>query len=407
MKIVIPLLTSTLMLITNLSYAQFCTSNTRFTEVDFFTTNEIDSSLNNIYATDVLDWQGNLQDLTMDIYYPSLSVDTLPERPFILMIHGGGFNGGSKEKMTSHCEQFAKKGFVAATIEYRVGYSGNNVPAIYRAQQDAKSAMRYIVENSTSLKIDTSWMFIGGASAGSVTSLNTVYVTESEWETNSPGIVTSLGPLNTSGNSYTHDFTIKGIFNNWGATLGSSIQVSELVPMISYHGMLDHKTQFDSTSHGLYGSGVIHDILLDNSICSELNLDSLGGHGIYGPRVDFRVSRSSCFFKSVFCNNCNSQILTDSISSSCSLVTTLSDMSVANNCIQLFHNPIADVFNITGDLNYYEIQILSSTGNVLIKVNSTSNNYTIDISHLPSGLYFIRATHLTNNQMEVQKILKE
>lgn len=65
--------------------AQYCQEATRFSEVDFFTEAQLDSSMNQLYAT-APDGQGNPQDLAMDIYYPAFEQDSLLKRPFIMQI---------------------------------------------------------------------------------------------------------------------------------------------------------------------------------------------------------------------------------------------------------------------------------------------------------------------------------
>ena len=101
---------------------QLCTNDNRFTEVEYFSESEIDTQLDVVYATEVIDWQGNSQDLAMDVYYPSLSIDQLEKRPFVLLIHGGAFQFGSKESIRNQCEEFAKRGYVAATMQYRLRF---------------------------------------------------------------------------------------------------------------------------------------------------------------------------------------------------------------------------------------------------------------------------------------------
>ena len=71
------------------AYAQFCTNDNRFTQVEYFADNQIDSSMDVIYAT----VNGN-EDLAMDIYYPSSTADNLSKRPLILVAHGGGYVAG-------------------------------------------------------------------------------------------------------------------------------------------------------------------------------------------------------------------------------------------------------------------------------------------------------------------------
>src|SRR5436853_6282152 len=44
------------------------------------------------------------------------------KRPFILLIHGGSFRKGCRTQMTTDCIEFAKRGYIAATIDYRLGW---------------------------------------------------------------------------------------------------------------------------------------------------------------------------------------------------------------------------------------------------------------------------------------------
>src|SRR5215831_6329617 len=87
------------------------------------------------------------------IFYPSSSVDTSTKRPFVLYIHGGGFSSGSYQSEANKCKEMARRGYVAATINYYVArwQSGPCVAAdtstlfvnVYQAIQDARAAMRY------------------------------------------------------------------------------------------------------------------------------------------------------------------------------------------------------------------------------------------------------------------------
>jgi carboxylesterase type B len=105
--------------------AQLCTNDNRFSNIPFFTDSQISSQINVTFANAV-DWQGNNVVLKLDAYFPTLYVDTLPLRPLILMVHGGGLIGGDKINYTRVCKEFAKRGFVAITINYRLGLNCNN-----------------------------------------------------------------------------------------------------------------------------------------------------------------------------------------------------------------------------------------------------------------------------------------
>lgn len=399
----------------SLLWAQFCTLDNRFTEVEYFSSSEIASNTNVTYATNVLDWQGVSQDLEMDVYYPSGPNETLSARPFILLIHGGGFQSGSKSIMTADCISFARRGYVAATINYRLGWDTsdplNQIIAAYRAQQDAHAALRFLVENAGLVDVDTNWLFIGGRSAGAVTALNMVYADQQDWEIAVPGIEANLGSLESSGNSLMHTFTLNGILNNWGSTPAFAIEPDEMLPTISFHGALDTTVPIDSSSaNGFAGSGYIHNVLVNSGICSEMTVDSLGGHGIYtnSSGSEFRVERASCFFKSIFCDNCSSTYLTDAVDPNCSIgIPQSHDVFLDATCIQLKPNPVQDLYTIAGLLGSYQIEILSSTGSILQVVYSTSSSYTFNVSNFPQGLYFVRIANLTNNSILVEKIIKE
>ena len=151
------------------------------------------------------------QSLKMDIYQPV--GDTLKRRPLLLLIHGGAFIIGDKdtETMTATANYFAERGYVVAAINYRLGYvfvPGGYVyleRCMYRAVQDARAALRYLVHHASELGIDPAYIFIAGNSAGGFTALNTAFMEQREvFESVSGNIIflrDDLGCLDCSGNS--------------------------------------------------------------------------------------------------------------------------------------------------------------------------------------------------------------
>ena len=105
----------------------------------------------------------------MDIYTPD--GDNCINRPLIILAHGGSFIGGSKTNptMVDLCETFAKRGYVAASINYRLAtsstvlgpFSGlfwmtnleNGIKVIYSAMTDAKAAVRFLGKMSRKIII--------------------------------------------------------------------------------------------------------------------------------------------------------------------------------------------------------------------------------------------------------------
>ncbi|MDO8971794.1 MAG: carboxylesterase family protein, partial [Saprospiraceae bacterium] len=56
--------------------------------------------------------------LSMDVYEPT--GDNLSARPVVILAHGGSFLFGDKNNMQASCELLAKKGYIAASIQYRL-----------------------------------------------------------------------------------------------------------------------------------------------------------------------------------------------------------------------------------------------------------------------------------------------
>ena len=64
------------------------------------------------------DFDGRIQQLDLDLYQPT--GDTLAKRPVIVLAFGGGFWFGTKEQLAKQATAYAKRGFVAASITYRL-----------------------------------------------------------------------------------------------------------------------------------------------------------------------------------------------------------------------------------------------------------------------------------------------
>lgn len=175
----------------------------------------------NVVYSQIKNQTGKITDLTMDIFQPKN--DSLTKRPLVVWIHGGGFVSGSKENMISRCESFAKLGYVSATINYRL--TGKQVgkieEAVSDAVTDAQSAIDWLRSHAEEYKIDTEQIFVGGSSAGGITSLHLAYENKG-W--NNKGVL--------------------GVIDLWGALFDQSCVDPSDPPVIIIHGEEDHVVPF-------------------------------------------------------------------------------------------------------------------------------------------------------------------
>lgn len=82
------------------------------------------------------------------------------------------------------------------------------------------------------------------------------------------------------------------------------------------------------------------------------------------------------------------------------------DVILESDGITLYPNPTAGIFKIEGLTADFHVDVLDTAGMVYQNYNSSSD-ITIDISTLPSGLYFIRIENILNGNFYLEKILKE
>jgi predicted esterase len=410
-------LTTVLFILTGQVFGQYCTSDARYTEVPFFDTTEISVGANVQFGT-ALDHLGNPYTLKMDLYYPNLNIDPSPKRPFILLFHGGGFSSGDKQSgdIKDLCIHMARRGFVCATVNYRLGYDFTEYgqyKARYRAIQDGHAALRYVVNNATAVRIDTNWLFVGGQSAGSLLALGMVYADPFELDSisllySSTAVSKELGNLFTSGNNLTQTYSIKGIFNNWGGVTQSEVDVDEMIPTVAFHGELDSTVRIDADNSFLHytlnGSRALHHDLIMNNICSELTVDTTGGHGIYRNLSSvFRAARASCFFKSIFCRTCSPFYSTDSIPSNCSTHSGIKDDNFGS-MVRVYPNPIENPLTIDGVRGTLIITIYNSFGQLVLIDKTTNGTIQVDLS---SGLYFVNVKPMESTQSYTLKLLKK
>ena len=158
---------------------------------------------------------GTPETLKLDLYQPT--GDTITQRPALVYVHGGGFTKGDKSGGAGRATFFARLGYVAVSINYRllspVGCGGNPNPtptcqqAAIGAQHDAQAAVRWLRANAATYKIDTNRIAIDGASAGAVTSLLVDWRPEDPGDSGNPGPSSKVrAAVSVSGGAPTNEY---------------------------------------------------------------------------------------------------------------------------------------------------------------------------------------------------------
>ena len=113
---------------------------------------------------DIVYGRGGDMDLLLDVYYPAPGTE---KRTAVLQLHGGGFRGGAKENLSANCRQFAQRGYVAVSSQYRLVHQ-----AQWPAQiEDVKAAIRWTRANADRLGVDPDKVAVAGYSAGAMLAL--------------------------------------------------------------------------------------------------------------------------------------------------------------------------------------------------------------------------------------------
>ena len=231
--------------------------------------------------------KGEMQPLRLDCYQPS--GDTFPRRPLLIWMHGGGFVAGSRDDLKAKAmgAAYAKRGYVAASIDYRVGIADTTSPVSFlesmlRAVQDGKAALRFFRKHAALYRVDTARVFVGGSSAGGVTALLLVYWDQDE-------VLPALdqvrwGNLEGSSGNPGYPSHADAALNCWGAIPDTNWIDAGEPPVACFHGMLDRTVPYDvgvsDQGFQMCGSAAVCRAASRLGIYNELSLHPAMKHGV-------------------------------------------------------------------------------------------------------------------------------
>lgn len=176
-----------------------------------------------VYGQGEVGGGGSFLDLRLDLYIPDVAppAGAYSQFPLMLIIHGGGFSGGSKSaaNFVSYAQEYASRGWLAASIDYRLmsddPIPSSRVQALYdyvggaAAPLQARTAVAAVDDTLTALDflqsrqdVHAPWTALLGNSAGAITSLITAYSLDDHGIARPP---------------------VAAVLDHWGGIYGSSI----------------------------------------------------------------------------------------------------------------------------------------------------------------------------------------
>ncbi len=376
---------------------------------DVFT--DVDTILNVKYGENYSQ-DSTLVEVFADIYLPEGDVAT--DRPLAIVAHGGSFYGGTRtmSDVVGICEALAKKGYVAASISYRLTTitsltnPDNMIKAVMQAVQDGKGAIRFFknsVENGNPYGIDSTKIFIGGSSAGAILSYHLVYMNDlatlpANWQT----LATEVGGLEGNTGNPEHTTTVVGTFGYAGALADTSwLQTSE-VPFMGMHAEDDATVPYGrgyplGLSHlpVLYGTSLMH-VRADNQGV-ENDFYSYtgtahppyngGGAGVF----DSTIVYTARFMYKNLCTETGIRNLAGGIS----------------NDVVVYPNPSTGTFNVRVAGNEaVTLEVFNHLGQRVSTINAEAGNAQIDLTQHSQGIYLLHVRAAQSGKLlGIQKLL--
>ena len=319
--------------------------------------------------------------------------DTENNRPLIILAHGGSFIAGvrTNPSMVSLGEAFAKRGYVVASISYRL----MNILVLIISS----TTLNGVVEGNE-YNIDPNQIYFGGNSAGAIIAIHAAFMQEGEVE--DPELIVAMenngGFEGSSGNpGFSSD--VRGAISLAGGIANLDfINPSDFNSLlITCHGDIDNTV--------VYGCGEPLSGVVPVELCGGgaiLEHSSLIGfenhhHLLFEARDhtpwEWGVEDQMISFVSE--NPLNDLDCANSIG--------VNDVGVGEN-VFILPNPVNNEFSVSGLNNYKSLTIKTLCGKIVYHKEGFSKNNNIDF--LARGLYIVELLKDDKEGVITKKIIK-
>jgi len=340
----------------------------------------------------------NSTTLKLDVYEPT--GDTAAMRPLIILAHGGSFYAGNKTSdgtVVTLCNNFAKRGYVTASIDYRLGNavqmyldSGYAITTVLKALSDGKSAIRFFRKDAATTntyRINPNMIIAGGNSAGAVLYAHSIFVDSlGELTPYLQTIINQNGGYEGNSGNDGYSSELQGLINCAGA-----LNVPEFIgpnskPSANFQGDADGTVPY-SCDYPLGGNikvrlcglgameplyqqyGAQHVSVVfpgDDHVPWDGNVAKL-------TRVDTTIAN---FYYSLICNG---------------TISSVNDITPDVN-VSVYPNPANDQLNVFFSKNgvYNKVQLINETGKLVDEKTVIGSNLIFERNQLAAGLYLVR-----------------
>jgi|TARA_B110000093_G_scaffold118503_1_gene126909 para-nitrobenzyl esterase len=338
---------------------------------------------------------GVQQDLFMDVFEPLNDSET--PRPLIILAFGGSFITGERSDMNQIAIDYAMRGYVAATIDYRIYDklaildSAKLLDVVVKGVGDMKASVRYFkedfTENGNTFNIDTNYIFVGGASSGAILANHVGLVGAND---NVPEYFQSVIDVNggwegNSSENTSYSSSVTGVISFSGAIKDVAWIDENDVPVFAAHDYQDPVVPYERGLSVLdfgslqvplmYISGgkSIIDALKEKNVYSELVTVETAEHVSYltGTSVDSHwnliCTKSAAFIEEIICTT----------------TWSVDEHSVSFN---VFPNPASGFLTINANSKVDKLTVYDLMGQVVL---TSSNENSINVDGLNAGYYYL------------------
>ncbi len=343
-----------------------------------------------------VDVLGREFDLLMDVYEPA--GDTAEDRPLVIMAHGGSFIFGTRENpyMVESCTEFAKRGYVAASISYSLWPLLAGIPdsiellgVVVNAVGDMKTSIRYFRQDATTMtnefRVDPNLIMTGGLSAGAIMAAQVGFMDEDDAKPDFlQDLIDANGGIDGDGDHQGFNSDPIGIINLSGGVYLTDWVDSDDIPVFSMHGTADETVPFLSglaaDIMSINGSGLIHPKCEEVGLLNQIIIVEGGGHTdiytepMFADQQALLADQLYPFLEDILCNY---------VVSSQDLIGVQTDV---------FPNPSSDFIQIELGIEHteaYDFLVFDRAGKVIYRLdNASGNKISINKDQIGSGYFY-------------------